>query len=280
MRLHAVRSSAFALGLILSAAAPAVAQSVPSAPATIQAGTAGAIDTPELVTDRPDFTESSQVIPRRWFQLESGLSYEGEGQDLRSFAAPSTLMRIGLGRHTELRLGADGVLSESFGGVRVSGTSDVEIGTKTQVLFQDRSGIDLAFLPMVSLPTGADGFSSDGVDPTLKITWGRDLAAGFGLTGNVNVSSLSTEAGRFHQEAFSVSLGHDLVAGWSGYAEAYGFSRLGPGEAAAWTFNGGITRPVGAQFQFDLEAGRGLTSAAPDWFVGVGFAVLSPFGRR
>lgn len=269
MRPSAVRS-AFVFGAFLFATLPAAAQS--AAPA--------ALDTPELITDRPDFTESSQVIGRGWFQFESGMSYEGEGRDVRSFSAPGALLRIGLGRHTELRLGGEGLLSERAGGVRTSGGSDLEIGAKTQLLFQDRSGVDLAVLPMVSLPTGADGFSSGGVDPTLKITWGRDLAAGFGLTGNVNVSSLTDGGQRFHQEAVSVSVGHDLVAGWGAYAEAYGFNRLAPGESAAWTVNGGVSHPVGARFQFDIEAGHGVTAAAPDWFVGAGFAVLRPFGRR
>jgi len=31
--------------------------------------------------------------------------------------------------------------------------------------------------------------------------------------------------------------------------------------------------------QFDVEAGVGLTAAAPDWFVGVGFAIRGSLGR-
>jgi len=132
----------------------------------------------------------------------------------------------------------------------------------------------------MSLPTGADAFTSGGVDPTLKITWARELPSGFGLTGNVNVSSISDEAGRFHQEAISVSLGHDLFAGWGGYVEAYGFSKLTRGEGKAITVNGGFARPVGDKIQFDIEAGRGLTAGAPDWFVGFGFAIRGALSRR
>jgi hypothetical protein len=254
--------------MVLLGAMPAAAQST-SAPG----------DGAELVTDRPDFTESSQVMDRGWFQFESGVSYEGDG-NRRSLTVPSALMRIGLGGQTELRIGADGLLSERLGGIRRSGHSDIDIGAKTSLLRQGTSAFDLAVIPMVSLPIGAEPFTSGGVDPTLKVTWGKDLRAGFGLTGNVNVSSLSGDATRFHQEAASVSLGHALLGGWSGYAEVYGFSRLERGERAAWTMNGGTTLALGNHGQFDLEAGRGLTAAAPDWFVGAGLAIRGAFGDR
>ena len=243
------------------------------------AQTPAAPDVPEMVTDRPDFTESSEIIPFGWLQLESGVSLEGDASS-RAFTAPSALFRLGLGHRTEFRFGAEGLVSESTGSVRQSGGSDLEVGAKIRILDADRAGIDLALLPMVSLPTGAAHLTSGGYDPTLKITWARELPAGFGLTGNVNLSSLTEDGTRFHQEAISFSLGHDLFMGWGGYAEAYGFSKMSAAEGAGITVNGGVSRLIGRRAQFDLEAGRGVTSAAPDWFVGVGFAVIAPSGIR
>src|SRR5690349_12753983 len=89
-------------------------------PAFSQAQT---VEVPELVTDRPDFTESSEVIGKGGFQFESGLSFEADGHDqdrARAFSAPAALMRIGLGYRTELRLGGEGMLSEVVGDVRTS----------------------------------------------------------------------------------------------------------------------------------------------------------------
>jgi hypothetical protein len=236
-------------------------------------------DVPEIVTDRPDFTESSEVIPGGWLQLESGISFEGESS-VRAFTAPSALLRIGLGRRAELRLGADGFLSESVSDVRHSGRSDMEIGAKYKVFDQATRGFDFALLPIVSLPTGTAGFTSGGVDPTLKVTWGRDLPGGFGLTGNVNFSSLTEDGSRFHQEAVSLSVGHDLAFGFGGYAEVYGFSKMSAADGAGVTVNGGVSRLLGRHVQIDVEAGRGLTSASPDWFVGFGVAVIAPQGPR
>ncbi len=234
-------------------------------------------DVPEIVTDRPDFTESSEVIPRGWLQFESGVSLDADSA-MRAVGAPAALLRIGLGHRAELRLGAEGFLSESVRDLRHSGRSDMEVGAKFKVFDQATRGFDFALLPIVSLPTGAAGFSSGGVDPTLKLTWGRDLPSGFGLTGNVNVSSLSEDGSRFHQEAVSVSLGHDLAFGWGGYAELYGFTKMSAVDGAGVTVNGGVSRLIGRRVQVDIEAGRGLTSAAADWFVGFGFAVIGPSG--
>ncbi len=264
------------------ARAALIALVVGSGTAYGQTSRPGPHDVPELVTDRPDFTESSEVIPRGWLQLEGGISLEGDTQDAtshRGVGLPAALLRLGLGFRTELRVSAEGLVSESTPGSRSSGHSDMELGAKLRLLNQSSAGIDLALLPFVSLPTGAPGFTSGGLDPTLKVTWARDLPAGFGLTGNVNTAWLSEEGARFQQHALSFSLGHALAAGWGGYAEAYGFSKMSRDSGAGVTVNGGVSRPIGRHLQIDLEAGRGVTDAAPDWFVGVGFAVLGHVGR-
>lgn len=52
---------------------------------------AQAVEPPPLVTDRPDFTESSDVIDAGGFQFESGASFESDGAGAdraRSFTAP------------------------------------------------------------------------------------------------------------------------------------------------------------------------------------------------
>ncbi len=48
----------------------------------------------ELVTDRPDQTESSVVVPPGFFQIEIGGTYTGS--DTRVLETPGTLVRIGV----------------------------------------------------------------------------------------------------------------------------------------------------------------------------------------
>jgi hypothetical protein len=238
---------------------------------------------PPLVTDRPDFTESSEVIPSRWLQFESGVTVEWDGSGLlrtRSLSAPAALVRLGLGFRTELRIGAEGYVIERRETERTAGYSDVELGAKVWLLKEGRSPFDLSLIPMVSFPAGDAGLSSDGVDPTLKVTWGRGLPAGFWVGGNVNFSWITEAGSHFSQQALSLSVNRDIGRGWNGYLEVYGFSRMTRTEGAGITLNGGVGRQFGGRVQIDVEAGHGLTAEAPDWFVGAGFALLLPSWKQ
>ncbi len=234
---------------------------------------------PELVTDRPDFTESSDVVGTGIMQLEFGTSFEGDGQaDARDrvVTTPLALLRVGVARRVELRFSSDGYsfnrLGSGLGQSTLRGQADMEVGAKV-VLRDGASGFGMAVIPMMSLPTGADGVSSGSVDPTVKFTWATTLPKDFGLSGNVNLSRLGDELGRYTEQALSFSLGHGLPAGWGGYWEAYGFMPQGSDRASAWTLNTGVTHSIGGNAQLDLEIGRGVTAAAPDWFVGVGVGI-------
>jgi hypothetical protein len=255
-----------AAALVVGVAGASEAQGLPGA---VQADT-------DMVTDRPDFTESSEVIPRGRFQFESGFNYETDGDDELSrdgITAPAALLRIGLGGRTELRIGADGFLWQSAAGEVTSGYSDLELGLKIRLLDQEDAGIDVAVIPSASIPIGADRFTSGHVDPTVKLTWARELPAGFGVTGNINVALVSDAEGRYMQRAVSVSLGRDLVGQWVGFVEAYGFAPMYRDTSAGITLDWGVSRQVGRSVQFDVEIGRGLTTAASDWFIGFGFAI-------
>ncbi len=233
---------------------------------------------PELSTDRPGFTEPSRIVSRGYLQYEVGLTYEHAG-DASTVSVPETLVRVGVSRRIELRFATDGLISEGAGGARTSGAADVELGAKVKLLDQERAGLDVAVLPILSLPTGSEAFSSGAVDPTVKFSWERTLPAGFALGGNYNVASVSDGAGRFTQQALSVSLGHEVPAGFSGYVEVYGLTPMDRNGDAGWMIDLGVSRLVGTRMQWDIEGGRGMTAAASDWFIGFGFAIRTRTSR-
>jgi len=55
-----------------------------------------------IITDRPDITESAEVVPAGWLQLEHGFQYSDYNNPIVDYA--TTLVRWGLNAHTELRL--------------------------------------------------------------------------------------------------------------------------------------------------------------------------------
>ena len=239
--------------------------------------TAQSTSTPELVTDRPDFTESSDVVGHRVVQIETGFTFQQTDAATRQITTPKVLVRVGIGARFELRFAGDGFVSQSvqtpLGSARTSGHSDSEIGAKLKFLTASHAGVDMAVIPFVSVPTASQGFGTTGYDPGVKLTWADDLPNGFGLSGNFNATSVTGEFGRAWQREFSASLGHDLAEGWGAYWEAYG--TLAPHHCDC-TLDTGLSRAIGANRQFDVEVGRGVSGDAQDWFVGIGFAVRRP----
>lgn len=228
----------------------------------------------KLVTDRPDFTESSEVVGSGVVQIESGLTFEQTDETVRQVTAPQLLVRVGIGPRFELRFAGDGFVSQSVetpGGVeRSGGHSDAEIGAKVKFFDAHTVGIDMAVIPFLSLATASDGFGTTGYDPGVKLTVARDLVRGFARSGNFNTAAVTGEASRAWEREASVSLAHGLGGPWGAYWETYGSFHDSDCDC---TVNTGVTRALGENGQVDVEVGRGVSGHAQDWFVGVGFAV-------
>ena len=85
--------------------------------------------TPDLVTDRPDQTESATVVLRGVVQVETG-SLFARDDSVDVFEVPGTLFRIGLGARTELRVGHAGVI----GSKGRHGAGDSAVGAKVNLI--------------------------------------------------------------------------------------------------------------------------------------------------
>jgi len=242
-----------------------------------------------LVTDRPDFTESTDAVPPRHLQIEMGytFTYDREGSDrVRDHAAPELLMRIGLIDRLELRLGWAGYSwtesqfeTETPVGRTVThedwsqGDNDVSVGFKYKLLDQDGSVPDLGVIAAATLPSGTAGLSSGDVDPEVKLLWAYDLTDRLGLAGNLNVGAPTEDAHRFVQASGSVTLGVSLTESLGSYVEYFGFYPNAYGSDCAHYANGGFTYLLNKDCQIDIRVGVGLNEEADDFFTGIGFAL-------
>jgi hypothetical protein len=245
---------------------------VPAAASTAPA----AAELPKMITDRPDFTEATEVVGKGVVQMENGLTVERD-KGRSTLTCPEMLMRIGLSNRLEFRIGGDGFLSElAEGAERVSGYSDVELGMKIRLWDEGRRRPAFSLIPILSIPTGSREFSSGDYDPTLKLALGKDLPRGFALGGNLNLSYLTTPDGRFFQTAYSATVGHKVIKSYSGYWEIFGFAPREKGGSASWIANTGISRSIGKNAQVDVRIGKHLTGESASWFWGVGVAFRQP----
>lgn len=236
-----------------------------------------------IATDRPDFVESSDVVGAGRFQLETGLTSDRHAQDgitVRTLTTP-TLFRLGIGETVELRLETDGYTRERTSD-RIDGTSgtargwsDLSFGVKWHVLDGNDSTPGVAWLLHVDTATGSKAFRGSGLRPSLRAAVEWDLPEDFSLGVMPGVYVDRDDTGkRFTGGIFAVTLGKEWSPRWHSFVEV-------AGQQLASKRNGGsvVTLDAGLAFvatptlQFDIEASRGLSDAAPDLETGLGVSI-------
>ena len=244
---------------------------------------------PELVTDRPDQTESSEIVPRGFVQLELGATFTSEaedGRELERFALPEALLRIGLiGDRLELRLGWEGIV-DLDGGARpgldlgIDGTGDAEIGFKLRLADASGARPATALLVSTSVPVGDDELTTQRYDPAVRLTFAHGLTERLDLGYNVGIEWESelgaTGVTTVSRMIYTVALGIGLSERTGAFVELYGDLGGSAGGAPAHSFDGGFTFLLSDRLQFDLAGGLGLSEAADDWFAGLGLTVRWP----
>lgn len=218
----------------------------------------------ELITDRPDFTESAIVVPRGSTQVEGGLTLiEGEG-DFEVLSGPELLVRWGWTDRIELRFGLPDWINPNRG---PSGLGDGSLGAKWQ-LGPTASGWDVGLIGTVAVPIGEAGFTSDAFDPSLILTLGRDLASGWGLGTQVSAGRESAGDDEVAIWAGTLVVGRDLSSRIGVFVELA--AENVEGEETALLAHHGYTFLARNNLQFDIHFGVGLSDGAPDSLIGAG----------
>ena len=222
---------------------------------------AGPATAQDLVTDRPDFTESAVAVPLGSVQIETGGTLTVEG-DANVFSGPEALVRWSFIPGLEVRLGAPDGVATRAGGETLDGFTDASLGLKAELATV--GGWDLAAIVEASVPLGDEAFGSTVVSPLAILIAGRDIGA----------VSLGTQAeARWNREADTAEfaatavVGTEIVPGLGVFGELAGSL---VDDEVGLLGHGGLTYLVAPLVQLDLHAGVGLTDAAPDALLGVG----------
>ena len=226
----------------------------------------------DLVTDRPDFTESASVPGHGRVQVEGGWTVE-EGGGHRAHSLGEVLVRIGVGERFEGRIEPGSWVSVDDAGEQTSGIDDAGLGFKVLLLEATPPTIPAAaLLVSSSVPTGDDEIGESGWQPETRLALGWDLSEVWSLGANAGWGRPQDGGERFDQALGSVALGRSLNSRLGVFAEIYGFAPAAPGGDDAAHADGGFTFAIGPEVQLDVRAGVGLTDAAADWLFGLGFA--------
>lgn len=242
----------------------------------------------DLVTDRPDQTESSATVPVKTIQWESGFWFEKDskstditGNQLRSTGINSSLFRYGLFQNFELRLGSNLVRTHNLINrmglwESMSVQTDLEpVYTGLKFLLTEESGIipQLAILGHLSLPFLSsinDMEISSDITLAGSYTFSETLGFGFNLGSHWDGSGID-RPNLFYSAVLGISHGEKLGSFW----EIYGWesSALNGSDLRA---DAGLTYKIKPRFQLDFSAGLGLSDHNPDFFISTGFSIRIP----
>lgn len=239
-----------------------------------------------ISTDRPDFVESSQVVGKGRFQLETGLARErsddAEGNRLRADSTP-TLLRLGVSDTLELRIETDGYQrsrSETTAPSRVTrerGFADTSLGVKWHMQDGDEATgrPAIAWLLHVDVDTGSAAFRGDGLRPSLRVVgeWELDHAISVGAMGGVAVDR-DPDSERFAAGILAVTAGKSWTDRFRTFVELAGrqpaSTRYG---GSVVSFDVGTAYLLSPTVQVDAVVSRGITHTSPDWEFGAGLSI-------
>lgn len=228
------------------------------------------IDEP-LVADRPDFTESALAVPVGRLQVEAGFTFStDDDSDSDLWTVPEALLRLGLIKDVELRLGLPSIAFLD-NGRSDEGFTDSSIGAKWRFLEGAGSTPDMAIIGQLSIPTGEDPFGQDGVHPGAIVAAGWDLddQMGDGWTFDANIGFFELEGSDWDM-TWSAALGIPIDFEWGAFIEYYAISPELSFSRTAHVLDGGITYLIHNNLQLDFRVGFGLSDEAPDFLTGAG----------
>jgi len=232
-----------------------------------------------LMTDRPDFTEASSTVGRRVLQIESGYTYsynnDGSSQTI-GHSYPESLFRYGiLADWLELRM-ATNFANQRIDSVSESGMADLYLGVKLGLTPQEGILPEMALVPQMTVPSGADEFSSDQVLPGLNWLYGWDVSEMISTAGSTQFNrDLDGQTNASYTKwAQSWTIGYSLAEKVGAYTEWFAiFPSSADTEKPQHYFDGGITYRFTNDIQWDVRGGVGLNEAADDYFVGSGLSI-------
>lgn len=213
----------------------------------------GTISAQEIITDRPDQTESSSTVPLKSLQVEACALFQKAG-GIAVNAYPSILWRYGVTKNFELRLLTQFETNKGIhNSSKNSGISDLQIGAKIQLFKKENINTEIAFLSHLILPTAKRKLTNDKLGTINKLSISHLISERMGIGYNVGYDFFGTGSGNL---TYSIALGVSLSDKIGFYIEPYGeFSEF---ENHFASFDTGFTYLLKGNLQLDISYGTGL----------------------
>lgn len=234
----------------------------------------------EMITDRPDQTESSSLVPKGSLQVETGAFYESveeSGFETQVTGYNTSLFRYGLFENLELRLGFDvQEVNFRFRNQEIqgqeTGLSPLLLGAKIGIARENGIIPEMGFLGHIYLPFSASSQykpETTGVD--FRFAFSHTLSERSGLAYNIGAKWRDDNPEATY--IFTLSYAYAISEKFGFFVEY--FSDFPEDWMAVHSFDGGFTYSIKPNIQLDAYAGRGISEDSP-FLAGAGISFRIP----
>ena len=221
-----------------------------------------------IITDRPDVTNSSVVIPAGSLQIENGVNLSARDGD-RSIDGTNTRLRFGIANCLEFLVDTPTYFA-NVSKPQNSGFSDVAPALKWQIS-PVPGKVDLSAVFGVALPTGTANIAGAGAQPYLQFPWSWELRSGWGLSGMFTEFFRPSDPTSKRVTETTFAIEKQVTERASLFVEYVG-DYPESGKPAQLLNSGGLYR-LSPNQQVDFHLALGLNHNAPSYIVGVGYSV-------
>lgn len=190
---------------------------------------------PELVTDRPDQTESALVVPIDFIQIEMGFLYQQQkyfegtiNVENNNLILGSTLFRYGVSSKIELRFGGEYFSGQNFlNDIKstIQGMQNILVGTKILLRSNENILTNAAIILQTIIPFGNEKLRPNKFEPEIRLCLEQEINDRISLGVNLGVEEVS-EVGKYFYN-YTTVIGVVLNDRINSFFEIYGTMKDG-----------------------------------------------------
>ncbi len=225
----------------------------------------------QIDTDRPDQTESSSTVPHGSLQIETGMLWNFEGEKTQAYSdafLPTNLIRYGISRVFELRMVNEYEILKTPD-KKITGISDLQIGTKIQLLKKVNVNTEISFISHLIVPTGSEGLSTEKVGTYNRFCFSNPLSSSMTLGYNLGYNYYGYNDGDL---TYTLALAIEVTPKVGIYIEPYG--ELQNMEEFLMNADAGFTYLINENIQLDYSFSTGITHKSNYNSLGISWRIL------
>ena len=223
-----------------------------------------------IITDRPDQTESPNTLSKGNLQIESGylsLKDKENRNIITQILIPTNLFRYGLNNNIELRFLAQ-FENEEYENVKISGISDLELGIKIKVLKKENINNEISFLTTIIIPSASNDLSINSFGISNRMIFSHNLSDKTGLGYNLGYDYFGSGRGNL---TYTLAVGTSLTEKLGFFMEPFG--EIVDLNNLILNFDSGFTYLVKDNLQLDCSYGIGINNKMNFFSFGISWLI-------